>query len=250
MATYIIFDLEFMVVRKQHHLADIIEIGAVKMVAPGERATEGGDDDGRVADGGVAGVCREAEGTPLAPVLVDKFHTYVRPSRNHKLTPDTTTFTGVTQEQVERAPAFPEALKSFVEWIGEEPYYLIAWGPDDKFQFMQQCHYHELALDWLLNYNDLQLAFSRLNGMDHGRRFGLKKALEMLEFPFDGQPHRALDDAFNTGKIFTVVYPKMNLATNNAAEEQLTSSELVYSSGDDEKNLPFGDLAKRLGMAH
>ena len=99
MPTYIIFDLEFMVVRKHQHLADIIEIGAIKMT----------EQEGRL-------------------VMTDVFHSYVKPSRQYKLAPETTPFTGITQDQVDQAPSFPEALKAFQEWIGEAPYYLCAHG--------------------------------------------------------------------------------------------------------------------------
>jgi len=219
MPTYIIFDLEFMVVRKPHHLADIIEIGAVKMT--------------------------EHEG---APVITDKFHSYVKPSRQYKLTPDTTPFTGITQEQVNQAPSYPEVLETFLEWIGEDPYYLCAWGPDDKYQLIQHCRYHHLPLDWLQNYNDIQLAFTRLHHSDHRQRFGLKRALEHLQLPFDGEPHHAADDAWNTAKIFASIFSKIELVTNNAAEEKLYVSEVVYSTGHNE-NHPFSRLAEMLGMA-
>lgn len=219
MPTYIIFDLEFMVVRKHQHLADIIEIGAIKMT--------------------------EQEGTL---VMTDVFHSYVKPSRQYKLTPETTPFTGITQDQVDQAPSFPEALKAFQEWIGEAPYYLCAWGMDDKYQFIQHCRYHQISLDWLQNYNDLQLAFTRLHQSDHRQRIGLKRALDLLQLPFIGEPHRATDDAYNTAKIFLSIFPSIQLVTNNAAEDQLYVSEMVYSTGSEE-NHPFSKLAEMLGMA-
>ncbi|WMT42262.1 3'-5' exonuclease [Paenibacillus sp. D2_2] len=202
MSTYIIFDLEFTVVRKHYHLADIIEIGAIK--------------------------CREQDGTP---VIIDRFQSYVKPSRQYKLTQETTPFTGITQEQVNQAPSFPEMLEVFLEWIGDECYYLCAWGPDDKYQLIQHCRYHNIPLDCLQNYNDIQLAFTRLHSPDHRQRFGLKRALDLLQLPFVGEPQRALNDAFNTAVIFTSIFPNINMVENNAAEDQLYVSELVYSTG-------------------
>lgn len=43
-----------------------------------------------------------------------EFHSYVRPVRNRKLTPFCTSLTGITQEQVDPAPTFPEVWEKCV----------------------------------------------------------------------------------------------------------------------------------------
>ena len=43
-----------------------------------------------------------------------EFHSYVRPVRNRKLTPFCTSLTGITQEQVDPAPSFPEVWEKCV----------------------------------------------------------------------------------------------------------------------------------------
>ncbi|WP_208915622.1 exonuclease domain-containing protein [Paenibacillus uliginis] len=81
--------------------------------------------------------------------MSDLIHSQVKPSRQSKLTPATTEFTGVTQKQVDQAPTFQEALGSFKEWLGEDTYYLCTWGPDDKYQLISHRHLHKEPLDWL-----------------------------------------------------------------------------------------------------
>lgn len=216
---YIIFDMEFTVLRKSAHLADILEIGAIKL----------SDEGGQL-------------------VMVDLFHTHVRPHNYKRITPLTTEFTGITQEQVDVAPPYHEVVNDFIQWLGESPYYLCSWGPDDKYQFVRHCNQHQIELDWIQNYNDIQLQFTRLQGRDIGQRYGLKKALATAEIDFFGKQHNALDDAFNTAKLFIKIFPKLSFEENNAAYEQRYSTSLVYSTGD-EMTKPFSQLAEMLTRA-
>ncbi|WP_419871504.1 exonuclease domain-containing protein [Candidatus Pristimantibacillus sp. PTI5] len=216
---YIVYDMEFTVLKNRQYLADILEIGAIKL----------SDEGGQLA-------------------MVDLFHTYVRPHTYKTITPLTTEFTGITQEQVNAAPAFQEVVSDFQVWLGDEPYYMCSWGPDDKQQFIRHCTLHNIGLNWIQNYNDIQLMFTRLQGGDHGQRWGLKRALAEKEISFFGNHHNALDDAFNTAKLFTKILPQLSLEQNNAADELRYTTSLVYSTGN-EKNTPFGHLAELLGTA-
>lgn len=217
---YIVFDLEFTVQRKQQWLSEIIEIGAIKLH----------EDD-----------CGELE-------WADLFHTCIKPTRNPVLSKLTTDFTGITQEQVNSAPYIGEAIKSFREWLGNEPYYLCAWGPDDKHHLVNECRAYRLDCDWIQNYNDIQLQFTRMQGKDYGHRIGLAKALALLDIPFLGKPHNALDDAFNTAKLFKHIFRQLTFEHNNAAHDSVYTTELVFTTGE-ESNRPFQQLASLLGMA-
>lgn len=166
---YVVFDMEFTVLRKNQYLADILEIGAIKL----------SDEGGHLS-------------------MVDLFHTHVRPSNSRPIDTLTTQFTGITQEQIDAAPTFKEAVHDFRNWLGEPSYYLCSWGPDDKYQLLRHCNLLKVGLDWILNYNDIQLMFTRMQGGDHGQQWGLKRALNFAEIPFFGSHHNSLDDAFNT----------------------------------------------------
>lgn len=220
MRTYIVYDLEFTVLRKQQYSADIIEIGAVKLT-DGEQG----------------------------PIEVDRFQTYVKPERNKVITAHTTEFTGITQEQVDSAPSFRDAIELFLQWIGNDTYYLCSWGPDDKQHFVRQCRDMKLELKWLCNMNDLQLFYTKLQGNDASRRIGLAKALETAGLAFDGAQHRALDDAANTARLFIRMFDQITLEHNNASDDPLYETKLVYSSveEDDDDNNPFRHLASLFG---
>ncbi|WP_433945543.1 exonuclease domain-containing protein [Paenibacillus sp. SN-8-1] len=217
---YIIFDMEFTVLRSQQHLAETIEIGAIEL----------------------------KEGQDGTLVMTNLFHSYVQPSLRPKLSKLTTEFTGVTQEQVNKAPLFPGAISNFKEWLEGDDYYLCSWGPDDKHQLVRECHAQGVDREWLKNYNDIQLPYTRLNGADHGQRIGLKRSLQLEEIPFIGKQHNALDDAFNTAKLFKKIFPQLKLEQNNASNDALYISEVVYSTGGID-NKPFGNLAQLLQLA-
>lgn len=214
---YIVYDLEFTVVRKQEWLAEIIEIGAAKV--------------------------KEVNGQLQ---IADTFQSFVKPLRDSSFTNHTTAFTGITYQDIQSAPPLPAAIEAFRAWIGEEPFYMCAWGPDDKHQLIKSCNEHKIPLDWIRNHNDIQKQFSRKRSTDTYRQIGLKRALEMLEINFEGSHHRAVDDAVNTAKVFITAFGDFTLAENNASEESLYTTHTVYESGDNEPNTPLGNLAELL----
>ena len=87
------------------------------------------------------------------------------------------------------------------------------------------------------NYNDIQLAFTRLHHSDHRQEFVLKRALEHLQLPFDEEPNHAADDSWNTTKIFASIFSKINWSQITPLKK-LYVSEVIYSTGHEE-NLPF-----------
>jgi inhibitor of KinA sporulation pathway (predicted exonuclease) len=214
----IVYDLEFTVIRKQEWLAEIIEIGAVRV--------------------------QESEGQLK---ITDSFQTFVKPLRDASFNQHTTAFTGITYQDIQNAPALGAAIEAFRSWIGAGSYYMCAWGPDDKYQLVKSCNEHKIPLDWIRNHNDIQKQFSKKrSGEGTYRQIGLKKALEMLEIGFEGSHHRAVDDAANTAKVFIAAYSDFELAENNAADESIYTTHTVYETGDSEPNLPLGNLAELL----
>lgn len=211
----IVYDLEMTVQRKHQHLAEVIEIGAVKV---------------ELADG--------------KPVITDKFQSFVRPVKQPVLSKHTTQFTSIVQDDVERAPSFAQAIDAWTAWIGKhDPVYLCSWGPDDKYQLLKECREHRMAIDWICNHNDIQQQYSKIAaGGETYRQIGLQRALEQLQLEFEGSPHRAIDDAYNTARVFTACFDQIKLEQNNILDEQRYTTELVYSTGTPLNN-PFGQLA-------
>ncbi|MFC5405195.1 exonuclease domain-containing protein [Cohnella soli] len=211
--TIIVYDLEMTVRRKKGQIAEIIEIGAAKV---------------DIVDG--------------APQVIDTFQAFVKPSVFPQLSADTTSFTGITQENVNEAETLGNVVRDYAEWMGDEEYFLCAWGPDDLRQLVQECRQHNIPTDWIVNHNNLQKMLSKIYKLEKHQQMGLKPALELLEIPFSGTHHRALDDAINTAQILVKLYEQFQFKRNKLSDEAKIESEVVYKT-DHYENLPFAGLA-------
>ncbi|WP_256760100.1 3'-5' exonuclease [Cohnella sp. WQ 127256] len=218
--TIIVYDLEMTVRRKKGQIAEIIEIGAAKV-------------------GLVNG----------APQIIETFQSFVKPVIVPQLTADTTTFTGITQDDVNGAGPLTQVTRDFSEWIGTEEYYLCAWGPDDLRQLVQECRQHQISTDWIVNHNNLQKMLSKVYKLEKHQQMGLKPALEMLEIPFSGSHHRAMDDAINTAQILVKLYDQFQFRTNMLSDDTHIDSEIVYKT-DHYENLPFAGLSNLFPEQH
>jgi inhibitor of KinA sporulation pathway (predicted exonuclease) len=58
----------------------------------------------------------------------------------------------------------------------------------------------------LSQHVDLKKAFAEWR---QHKRVGLKKALQLLDMPFVGTPHRGLDDARNVARIAQIMFPEL-----------------------------------------
>ena len=211
--SYIVYDLEMTVRRKKGQVAEIIEIGAVKVV--------------------------EENGIPRAE---STFQSFVRPVIVPRLSPDTTSFTGIQQQDVDNAGTLPEVIRNFLDWIGPEEYFLCAWGPDDLRQLLQECRQHRIPTDWIVNHNNLQRMLSKAFKLEKHQQLGLKNALELLEIPFSGSHHRALDDAMNTAQILIKLFDSLKFKRNKINEQTGVQTEVVYKTEHFEY-LPFAGLS-------
>jgi inhibitor of KinA sporulation pathway (predicted exonuclease) len=74
-----------------------------------------------------------------------EFQTFVRPRRLPRLSSFCRELTGISQESVDAAPSFPEALRLFLEWSGPlEQVVLAAWSHYDVWQLDLDLEAHEL----------------------------------------------------------------------------------------------------------
>jgi inhibitor of KinA sporulation pathway (predicted exonuclease) len=129
-----------------------------------------------------------------------EFQTFVRPVRHPELTGFCTALTGITQEQVDGAPLFREALEAMKEWMyafGDSLF--CSWGDYDRNQFLQDCDFNRVAYPFRSGHLNLKAEFSRALGMK--KRLGIAAALRHLGMGFEGSHHRGLDDARNIARI-------------------------------------------------
>jgi inhibitor of KinA sporulation pathway (predicted exonuclease) len=126
-----------------------------------------------------------------------EFQTFVRPLRLPRLSSFCRDLTGITQENVDAAPTFPEALQQFLEWSQPlERVVLASWSHYDLWQLDLDLEAHglpKLACPFL----DVKKLAARIIG---GKSF--EKTVQELAPDAIAMPrHRAIADARRTARI-------------------------------------------------
>lgn len=171
--TIIIFDIEATcdhVFPKNKR--EIIEIGAVKIV------------DGKI---------------------VDKFQRFVKPKKNSILTKYCMDLTHINQSDIDNANPPGMVLQEFAAWSQNS--ILAAWGPFDTEILSKECKKNKININeqCFINIKKVFLASKHLP-----RETSLLDSLKKEHIHFDGNQHRALDDAFNTYLIYQKNQHKMD----------------------------------------
>ncbi|ELT98575.1 hypothetical protein CAPTEDRAFT_130678 [Capitella teleta] len=139
--------------------------------------------------------------------VVDEFHSYVRPTINPVLTDFCISLTGISQDQVDSSPLFPEVLTSVESWLHRNKYCgkgvrsaFVTDGPWDMSRFMYlQCKHSNLAFPrWANTWVNIRKTYCNFY---HFKRTSLRKMLENMGMSFEGRPHCGLDDTRNIARI-------------------------------------------------
>ena len=178
--TYVVFDLE-----TTGLYADkgdcIIEIGAVKMK------------NGKI---------------------IDTFDTFVNP--NVKLSSEIISITGITDEMLIDAPSEKDAVKSFINWVGEYP--MVAHNAKFDISFINSA-YSKYNLGVLNNTLIDTLGLSRY--LESNERYhNLATLVIRYNIPWDEEKHhRANYDAEGTALILYKMLKKLSLNNINTMTE-------------------------------
>lgn len=134
--------------------------------------------------------------------IVDSFSVLIRPRHYVRLHPRIARITHITQEELEKAPDFNEAVEAFAAWCGDD-YALLTWGCDDVSVLAQNMSFFECNVK-LAGFYDIQKLFGEVIGNKKERR-GLKAAMEHFEISPDEETmpfHNAVNDAYYTALVF------------------------------------------------
>ena len=133
---------------------------------------------------------------------IDHFQTFVRPVMHPRLSTYCMDLTGISQEQVSKSKPFDQAFLRFEEWLHDidGTSVLCTWGARDMEIIREECERHDQDASALPMAINLKAQYARIHNLP--REVGLMKALEFIEMEFEGSHHRAIDDAFNTTKLF------------------------------------------------
>ncbi|KAL3994485.1 Exonuclease family protein [Acanthocheilonema viteae] len=144
--------------------------------------------------------------------IVDVFHSYVRPVVNPQLSEFCSSFTGITQEMVDKSLPFIDVLDSFRAWmqlhrLGQKDvrYAFVTDGPWDIAKFFQmQCIQSNLSAvphDFRF-YINIRRSFANKYCKRHStQKINLDGMLTSLNMKFEGRQHSGLDDSKNIARI-------------------------------------------------
>lgn len=111
--------------------------------------------------------------------------------------------TGITNTDLADAPAFPDALDRFLDWLPEGAVF-VSWSDNDEYQLGEEAYYKNADsdefYDFLDTWEDCQKEFGEK--MHSPKTYKLSEALIIADLPFDENIHDALVDAKNTAMLF------------------------------------------------
>ncbi len=171
--------------------------------------------------------------------IVDGFNTYVHPEFG-VLDPFIEGLTGITQNDLDQAPDFEEAITDFTNWLPQNVKF-VEWSESDLIQLK-----HEIKGKRLPNYLferlgtstwiDCQKLFT--NKTDTFRVCSLTEALNLSNIDYMEGAHNGYVDAYNTALLFGQLKQHPNLVQNAYYKNLgLDKSRLTFSIGDLFKNL-------------
>ena len=181
-----------------------LPVELIKAVATGERRIVAVDVEATCWKKGMFSRKKETIEIGAVLLLLDRaesswpeFQTFVRPQRLARLSSFCRELTGITQENVDAAPSFPEALALFFEWLQpSEQVVLATWSHYDVWQLdldLEAYGLPKLAIPFL----DVKKLAARIIGSKSFDETARELALDSVAMP----RHRAVADARRTARI-------------------------------------------------
>lgn len=133
---------------------------------------------------------------------ISEFHKLIRPMVYQEMHYKISEVTHMKIEELENlGELFIDAAESFLEWSGKDGIY-CTWGSMDLTELQRNMEYYgmEEMMSHPLFYYDVQKLYS-INYDDGKSRHSLDLAVEALGIDEDRPFHRALEDAYYTGKV-------------------------------------------------
>jgi inhibitor of KinA sporulation pathway (predicted exonuclease) len=93
----------------------------------------------------------------------DEFQTFVQPIAHPQLTPFCIELTSITQDLVDTAPKFPEAIQRLADWL-PGPVRFCSWGEYDRNQLSRDRHRHKITLPLGEGHTNLKRLFAERAG--------------------------------------------------------------------------------------
>ena len=143
--------------------------------------------------------------------IVDEYEIFIKPILNPTLTPFCKELTTITQENVDEALVYKEAVEDFKKWFSQyDDFLFCSWGDYDKTQFKRDCKLHEIAYPFNEEHLNIKKEFAKVQGL---KPCDLDTALEHVGLELVGTHHRGIDDARNMGCLMPYIIGEKNVRT-------------------------------------
>jgi inhibitor of KinA sporulation pathway (predicted exonuclease) len=129
----------------------------------------------------------------------EEFQCDVRPVWFRKMHHKVKKLTGFDNDRLAHGLPFPEAMEQFTAWCGPDCTFMT-WGYDDRGIMEQNLIIHDLEIDWLGQWINLQLIYNQQTDGDRNQK-SLETAMEHFGIEQTRVAHDALGDAYNTALV-------------------------------------------------
>lgn len=139
----------------------------------------------------------------------DEFNELIKPQVYHEMHYITKKLIHLQMDQLEKGRLFPEVMKDFRNWWGED-YVFCTWGPLDLVELQRNIRFYNMEpiADRPFKFLDVQKLFS-IACEDKKSRRSLEYAIDFFEIEKDIPFHRALSDAYYTARILALLDEKV-----------------------------------------
>lgn len=146
--------------------------------------------------------------------IISEFQTFIKPIRHPILTDFCQELTTITQEQINSAPSYLQAIALFEEWLSTYSNFVFgSWGDYDRKQFEQDCQFHQVAYPIASEHINLKKLFSTTQELKS--KYGMKQALQLAKIELEGVHHRGIDDAINIAKLMPYILGRKKIEPQN-----------------------------------
>lgn len=145
----------------------------------------------------------------------EEFQAVVKPIYFRRVHYKVKKLTGFDKDRLATGMKFKDAIEQFLDWCGPDCVFLT-WGFDDKNIMEQNLIIHDLDIDWMGNWINLQVIFNMQVEGDRNQK-SLSTAMEHFGIEQTRTAHDALGDAYNTALVCSKLDLISGLAGYDAA---------------------------------
>ena len=135
---------------------------------------------------------------------IDKPESIIVKPTNSQISSFCTELTTLTQQQVDQGIAFSAACKKLEKDYDTRNRVWASWGDYDRVQFGKQCDRERIYYPFGRSHINVKNLFALKNAF---RKAGsVMRAMDFLDFQFEGTLHRGVDDAWNIARILRHIF--------------------------------------------